>query len=253
MSKNFELLRRAHWGEEYLEGIPAPVCNRTEPICEFNTESIPRQQLVPQMTDQISGLVQKLFRKPGNPAVQCVLFLDCIETSGGSSVCVRAARKLAGQVKDRVCIVDTNIDHPSVHQFFGKENQVGLIDAILLARPAEAFATRVQEGNLWYLATGSSRQKNQTRFFTNPALSSSLKQLRSVFKYLLIVAPSLSSKHELTAVAEATDGVVLVVTSSGVAANTALNAKTRLRSANVRLLGMVINQSQAPLFQSLRN
>jgi Mrp family chromosome partitioning ATPase len=67
------------------------------------------------------------------------------------------------------------------------------------------------------------------------------------------VAPSLSSKHELPAVAEATDGVVLVVTSLGVAANTALNAKARLRSANVRLLGMVINQSQAPLLQSLRN
>lgn len=244
MSKNFELLRRAGWGEEYLEGIPAPAKGRKE--------STPIAQAGPQMTDQISVLVQRLFQKPDDPTVRSVLFLGCTENSGASSVSVRVAQKLAGQERGRVCIVDAHVDRPSVHQSLGKGNLVGLTDAVLNDRPAESFAKQVQGSNLWVVPAGSPESKRNS-IFTTPHLTSSLRQLRSKFQYLLIVSPPLTSKHELAALAEAADGVVLVVTSSGVGATTALNAKERLRSVNVKMLGMVLNQSQTLLLQSLRN
>ena len=139
-----------------------------------------------------------------------------------------------------------------MHQSLGKDNLVGLTDAVLNDRPAESFAKQVQESNLWVVPAGSPEPKRNS-IFTTPQLTSSLRKLQSEFQYLLIVSPPLTSKHELTALAEAADGVVLVVTSSGVGATTALNARERLRSVNVKMLGMVINQSRTSLLQSLRN
>src|ERR1700746_2968503 len=110
MSKNFELLRRAGWGEEYLDGIPSPVYTKASPIS--------RQQSVARPTGQISALVQRLFQRSGDPQIRCVVFLGCTESSGGTSVCARTALALAGQVQDRVWGGGGEICNASPHRFF---------------------------------------------------------------------------------------------------------------------------------------
>lgn len=244
MSKNFELLRRTGWGEEYLDGISSPAHSKADPT--------PRKQSAPRPTGQISGLVQKLFQRSGDPPIQCVVFLGCTETSGATSVCARTASALAGQVEDRVCVVDAKLENPSLHRFFGKDNLTGLRDAIEHSRPGESYVKQVEESNLWLLPAGS---PEKGIFAGVPArgLTSCLTALRSDFPYVLIDAPPLNRKSALPALAQVTDGAVLVVDASGVTANTALKGRSRLRDSNIRLLGMVLNQEESSLFRNLRN
>jgi len=244
MSKNFELLRRAGWGEEYLEGIPSPVPTERRPI--------PRPQSGPRPTDQISALVQKLFQPCGRQLIHCVVFLGCAKDSGGTSVCVRTAQTLAGQVEDRVCVVDAKFDNPSVHRFFGKDNLAGLGDAVGHSQRSGNFVKRVEESNLWLLSAGEPGTHHRVAI-SQRGLASCLTELRNDFQYVLIDAPALSSKSVLPALAQVADGAVLVVDRSGVTADTALTVRDRLRRANVKLLGMVLNQDQTSLLKSLRN
>jgi Mrp family chromosome partitioning ATPase len=244
MSKNFELLRRAGWGEEYLDGIPSPVYTKASPIS--------RQQSAARPTGQISALVQKLFQRSGDPQIRCVVFLGCTESSGGTSVCARTALALAGQVGDRVCAVDAKLENPSLHRFFGKDNLIGLRDAIAHSRPGKSFVKQVDESNLWFLPAGDPKNG---RAGGSPlrGLTSCLIELRTDFPFVLIDAPPLSQKSELPALAQVTEGAVLVVDASGVTADTALKGRSRLRKSNIRLLGMVLNQEESSVLRNLRN
>jgi protein-tyrosine kinase len=244
MSKNFELLRRAGWGEEYLEGVPAPVEARRSPVI--------RQKTTERHADPISALVNKLFHGTGNTDIRCIVFLGYAENSDGTSVCVRAARALASQVEDRVCVVDAKFKNPSVHQIFGKDNLTGLRDAVQHSRSGGSFAKQVEESNLWVLPAGAEDNAHRAAV-SQRDLSTCLAQLKSEFAYVLIDAPPLNSKSELSALAEVSDGAVLIVDSSGLTADAALRGRAKLRNAKLRLLGMVLNQDQASLLRSLRN
>jgi protein-tyrosine kinase len=244
MSRNFELLRRAGWGEEYLEGIPAPVQPKRSPVV--------RQRTAARPTDQVSGLVQKLFQGTGNAHIRCVVFLGYTHNSGGTSVCTRAAQALATQIEDRVCVVDAKFESPSVHRIFGKDNLTGLRDAVEHSRSANNFAKQVEESNLWVLPAGT-RDREQRAAVSQRSLSSCLAELRTEFPYMLIDAPPLTSKSELSALAQVSDGAILVVDSAGLTAEAALRGRARLRNANLGLLGMVLNQDQASLLRSSRN
>lgn len=244
MSKNFELLRRAGWGEEYLEGIPSPVYTERRPI--------PRPQGVPRPTDQISALVQKLFQRSGSQAIRCIVFLGCTESSGGTSVCARTAQALAGKVEDRVCMVDAKFENPSAHRFFGKDNLVGLRDAVAHSRRGDNFVKQVEESNLWLLPAGDPGTDDR-KAISQRGLTSCLIELRTDFQYVLIDAPPLISKSALPALAQVADGAILVVDASGVAADTALKGRARLRKANLRLIGVVLNQDQTSVLRNLRH
>jgi len=244
MSRNFELLRRANWGEEYLEGIPTPTPSRRSPIAKRPNPARP--------TDRISALVQKLFLGSGTAQIRCVVFLGCVESGGGTSVCARAAQTLGEQVEERVCVVDAKFEGPSVHRFFGKDNLVGLSDAVEHSRGAENFAKQVEDTNLWILPAGA-RDKERRGGVSQRSLAECLRQLRTEFPYMLIDAPPLSGKSELSALAQISDGAVLVVDSSGVTADAALRGRARLRKANFRLLGMVLNQGQTSFPRSPGN
>lgn len=234
MSRNFELLRRAGWGEEYLEGIPTPVPSQRSPV------PIAKRSNPAHPTDRISALVQKLFLGTGNSQVRYVVFLGWAESSCGTSVCGRAARRLAEQVGDRVCVVDAKFERPSLHEFFGKDNLAGLRDAVAHSRGGENFAKQVEDTNLWVLPAGAP-DRGRHGGISQRSLAACLERLGAEFQYMLIDAPPLSSKSELSGLAHVSDGAILVVDSSGVTADAALQARARLRKVNLRLLGMVLN------------
>jgi Mrp family chromosome partitioning ATPase len=244
MSKNFELLRRAAWGAEYLEGIPTPVPSRPGPVSK-------RPDLAPS-TDRISALVQQLFLGGADSQMRCVVFFGWAHSACGTSVCGRAARKLAENVEDRVCVVDTKFESPSVHQFFGKDNLAGLRDAVEHSRGADNFAKQVEDTNLWVLPAGAP-DKGRRGSISQRGLAECLQQLRTEFPYMLIDAPPLNTRSELSALAHISDGAVLVVDSSGVTADAALRGRARLRKANLRLLGMVLNHDRTSILGTLGN
>jgi Mrp family chromosome partitioning ATPase len=242
MSKNFELLRRAGWAEECLEGIPDPGDSTRERF-QPGTVSLPHD------SDQISILVQKIFGASGNPSIRAVLFTAV--TGSASSVCVRAAQKLAGQARNRVCLVDANVHSPSVHRYFGQQNVVGLTDAIADPKRTGHFVAPTPGKNLWFLPAGSPNA-NRRSILASPGFSSCLKDLKRYFEYLLIDG-ACTSTHKISALGDVVDGAVLVMSSSGVAPDIAVKARERLHAAKVKLLGIVLDDPKTSLLDQLRN
>jgi Mrp family chromosome partitioning ATPase len=231
MSRNFELLQRAGWGEQYLEGVPS----QSYPEPERKPRENARRPGVG--SDPISILVQRVFLRPSSPPVRSVVFSCCDRKTPAPSVCVQAAMNLAKKVEGRVCVVDANPQSPSLHRLVGEEHPVGLADALSRSRPAANFAKQVRGSSLWCLPLGT---RNVLPLVDTANMISCLRDLQKEFAYLLIEGPTITSEARTVRWGQAADGAVLILAASGITPELAQRAKSALQAARVRLLGVVL-------------
>jgi Mrp family chromosome partitioning ATPase len=233
MSRNFELLREAGWGQEFFQGLPSGI--RT-------ADAKPRRPKLPHLgNDQISKLVQKVFLDPRSPHIRSVMFTSNTRRVGCTWTCAQVAKLLSASVEASVCVVDANFQAPSLQQHFLLEAKAGFSDAIVESKPAKDFAKQLNGGNLWIVPAG--HQTTRTQLVSKePFLEMRLEELRGAFDYLLVDAPLVAPGSKQIATRRTVDGVVLVLESNSIGAKSVLEIRRRLDKAYVPLLGVVLNQ-----------
>jgi Mrp family chromosome partitioning ATPase len=236
MSRNFELLQQVAQ-EELLTpvGIPAPRSQKI-PSCVPKTE-IPN--------DEITKLVQRLFLQggqAGGPRVVC--FSGIARDDRSSWICAAAGTVLAVQAGTSVCVVDANFWTPQLHTHLVADNRSGLAAALSTEGQIRSFATPVSSGDLWLMPAGSAKGA----LYTNvERWRSRFADLRREFNYILISAPALSRETEATLLGQLADGIVLIVEANQTRREILRQAIEHLKSAQVHLLGAVLDQRTFPI------
>jgi succinoglycan biosynthesis transport protein ExoP len=237
MTKNFELLQRLAKNEFFnIPDEPAPSPNKTRTAIPFKT---------PPPDTEISQLVQRLFTQAGKGNGPKVVSFSGIACDDGSSwICARAGEALAVQLDTSVCVVDANLWSPQLHVHLNADNQIGLAEALSNDGPIQHFVTPVWNGNLWLISSGSVKPDLYTPV---ERYRERFAELRDSFGHILISAPALSRETEATFIGQLADGVVLIVEANESRRETVRRAKEHLESANVRLLGGVLDQRTFPI------
>lgn len=254
MSRNFELLQRIG-KEQDVFASPAP--EREAPIFE-EVETVvapPEPVPVPQDTvgiEEVRTLVQRVFLLATERTPRTVVFTGTESGNGCSWIAARAAESLACQVSGSVCLVDANLRSPGLHEQFGVPNHHGLSDALLRNEPMGIFVTPVTPRNLSLVTCGSNVEGVQGLASSN-RMRSRLKELRSMFDYVLVDSTAMSSANDALALGAAMDGVILVLKANSSRKETARNAVRDFQAANVRVLGAVLNQRTFPIPDSIYN
>jgi len=236
MSRNFELLQQAA-KEELLTPVGMPVPLR---------QSAPSPALIRELAnDEIAKLVQRLFlqgSQAGEP--RAVSFSGIARDDRSSWVCACAGKSLAAQADASVCVVDANFWSPQLHTHFDADNRTGLVAALTTEGPIRSFATPVSTGNLWLMPSGSTKgalhahvERWRARF----------AELREAFNYILISAPPLSRETEATSMGQLADGIVLIVEANQTRRESVRQVKEHLETAQVHLLGAVLDQRTFPI------
>jgi Mrp family chromosome partitioning ATPase len=236
MSKNFELLQRVA-KEELLTPAGMPVPFR---------QAMPSPALTRELAnEEITKLVQRLFlhgRQAGGPRV--VSFSGIARDDRSSWICACAGDSLASQADTSVCVVDANFWSPQLHAHFGVGNRTGLADALTTEGPIRSFATPLSSGNLWLMPSGSAKgdlyghvERCRTRF----------AELREEFNYILLSAPPLTRETQATLMGQLADGIVLIVEANQTRRESVRQAKEHLETAQVQLLGAVLDQRTFPI------
>ncbi len=185
-------------------------------------------------------LVHRIFPAGGQCSPQIVLFSAVEGDAGCASIAIRTAEILARRGDGSVCVVDANFQLSSLHHYFGIDNSKGLAEAVLGSLPIQDCLQKHPEANLWILPCGAAA--GQLRFSgVNDRLRSRMTELRGQFKYVVIHSspPDLDSASIL--LSRWTDGVVMVVEADTTRRATARRMKQDLEAANVRILGVVLN------------
>lgn len=272
MSRNFELLQNIGKEQDYfqpdrvlMEPVPAPAEPLSEHLAEAleaataNAEPVPATvpsaeplqfNFEPAQLAELSKLVQRVFLLPGSEYNHTVVFTASDSGNGCSWITARVAELLASQVTGRVCVVDANLQNPTLHEQFGVANHHGLADSLRLSGSIRGYVSQLSRRNLALLSCGSDLPEGQN-LVTSDRMRARMLELRSEFDYILIDCPSVSASNEALSVGSIADGVVLVLKANSTRKDRARSAVHDLQTANVKVLGAVLNQRTFPIPDSI--
>jgi protein-tyrosine kinase len=246
LSRNFELLTEAGRMHEVLQSQVEQAQTAPRPV-EDNFPSPATLEMNDAIRDQIIKLGQQLFLPASGP--RRVVFAGTEPNCGCSWICARVAENLASQGRGSVCVVDCNLRSPGIHQQFGSENHHGLSDALVGTGPIMEYAHRWSQ-NLWYVSCGSSAESG-LRMLGSDRMRSRLAELKATFDYVLIDAAPMNTSNDAIVLGGLSDGVVLMLKANASRRETARKAVHELQTANVHVLGAVLNQRTFPIPEAL--
>jgi len=274
MSRNFELLQNIGKEQEYFQ----PERVRTEPVETAEPRPMPELHPLPaeiaaavapapaqeqaseplkfemesSQLAELSKLVERIFLLPGSEYNHTVVFTSTDSGSGCSWICARVAELLASQVTGSVCVVDANLQSPTLHEQFGVSNHHGLSDALQNPGTIRGYVSQLSRRNLALVSCGSELEAGQ-RLMASDRMRMRLSELRSEFDYVLIDCPAVSVSNVALSLGTAADGLVLVLKANETRKDRARNAVRDLQNAKVKVLGAVLNQRTFPIPEKIWN
>jgi Mrp family chromosome partitioning ATPase len=181
-----------------------------------------------------------------------VVFSAVERGSGCTWVSAHVAEALASLIQGPVCLVDADQRAPSLSRYFGLGEGYSLADAMLQPEPIRNFARSVRGGNL-HLIAGSRLPSDLSGVMSSERLRNRFVELCSEFSYVLIDAPPVNDSADALMLGQLSDGVILVLEANSTRREAARRAKENLESANVPVLGAVLNKRTFPIPKILYN
>lgn len=240
MSRNFDLLQEME-GRPPLERtrsvqVVLPAVSQGESETEYKSLS----------NDAALELVQRIFISPVESRPRLVVFAGIEHGNGCSGTAASVAEALAENAGGRVCLVEANFRSPGLPALFGSTNHYGLTDALRVNDPIRSIATPVNNDRLWLLSSGP-LAADSPNLLASERLKTRFAELRTEFDFVIVDAPPMTSYSDALALGKLSDGVVLVLEADSTRREAAAAAAENLRSAQVEILGAVLNKRTFPI------
>jgi capsular exopolysaccharide synthesis family protein len=140
-----------------------------------------------------------------------------------------------------VLIMDCDLRKPRLHQVFHVSNRVGLVNQLTGTADLDTVILPTEVPNLWVLPAGP-MPPNPSELLASERLRDLLRTLRGRFEYVIIDTPPALAVTDSTLVGVLADGVVLTLRSNKVTREEARLVRDRLRQADIKILGAVLNR-----------
>jgi capsular exopolysaccharide synthesis family protein len=148
------------------------------------------------------------------------------------------------QLGRRVLIVDADLRKPRMHQVFKVSNRSGLVNQLTGIVEPDAVFVETGVPNLWLIPSGPI-PPNPSELLSSDRMREWLNAMRARFDYVIIDTPPSLAVTDATIVGALSDGVVLTFRAGKVTREDAKDCAERLRMAELRILGVVLNRHRS--------
>ncbi|MEO1388036.1 MAG: polysaccharide biosynthesis tyrosine autokinase [Cyanobacteria bacterium J06634_6] len=169
---------------------------------------------------------------------QVVTITSSVAQEGKSEVCANLAAVMA-QTGKRVLLVDADMRSPSQHHLWNADNSAGLSNILFGETDLPVDRHRINE-NLSLLTAGT-MPSNPTSLLSPERVKYLIEALSKQYDYIIIDTPPIAAGGDAAMMGEASDGTLLVFRPRWVDSANAFFAKSFLKRARTRVLGMVAN------------
>ncbi|MCG8408291.1 MAG: CpsD/CapB family tyrosine-protein kinase [Phycisphaerales bacterium] len=144
----------------------------------------------------------------------------------------------------RILLVDSNLRQPALAKTLGIREQPGLTDILNgdAALDDALQSVQLDNGNPFCVLTSGTAADHPSGLIKSRQMQSLVGELRERFDHILFDVPSPDAYPDAQVVGPLTDGALLVLRGGSTPREAATNVKKRLALANVRCLGLVLNQ-----------
>ena len=175
--------------------------------------------------------------------LKMVAVTSAVAGEGKTATAANLAVVLA-QLGRPVLLVDCDLRKPRLHQVFHVSNRSGLVNQLTATAESDTVILPTEVPNLWLVPSGPT-PPNPSELLASERMRDWLRTLRSRFDYVIIDTPPALAVTDATLVGSLVDGVVLTLRSHKVTREEARACRDRLRQADIKILGAVLNRYRA--------
>lgn len=180
-----------------------------------------------------------MFMSPDHP-IRTMVVTSPSPQEGKTTTAANLAIALA-ETGNKVLIVDTDLRRPRLHKSFGVPNQVGVSSVIVGDVPVDQAIKASEVPNLDVLTCGPV-PPNPAELLHTEKFQRLIEHLKTRYDRIIFDSPPTSAVTDPAVIGNVVDGVILVVKGGKTTRDAANHAKRQLASANVRILGVIVNE-----------
>lgn len=171
-----------------------------------------------------------------------IMVTSAVAGEGKSLTAANLAISLAQEFDLTVLLVDADLRRPSIHNYFGFEQGVGLSDCLQDGNDIGEAIVKTDLGKLSIISAGREVEK-PLELFASRRMEELLAEIKTRYsdRYVIIDTPPLLAFAESRALAHMVDGIVFVVHEGVTPQKDVMEAKELLKGCPV--LGVVLNDS----------
>lgn len=173
-------------------------------------------------------------------ALNSILFTSSGPGEGKSSI-VSNLGVSAAQSGKRVLIIDADLRNPSQHKVFLQANDVGLSTTLVEDVPSLNYVVHTSQEGLDLLTSGPI-PPNPADLLGSKRMKQILNAASLAYDIVFLDSPPTVSVTDSSILAQAVDGVVLVLSSGEVSKEYAVRAKEQLEKAGANIIGTILNK-----------
>ena len=257
--KLVESVRPPHPVEK--ERIPQPLMPESSPATTFRPSLRAPQlrRLMPRIGGRQPVLITQI--DPGGVAAEAyrtvranieLMADDAVmrrivitSAAGGDGKSTTAANLavVGAQGGRRVCLIDADLRHPTLHDVFGLPNVEGFTAALEQGKPLHAVARATDVPNLSVVVAGHGSRTFQD-IVTPQRFTRTLVNAETEFDFLIFDSAPVVVADTLT-IATMCDGVIVVVRSGAMSFSAVRRSIEQIRQVKARVLGVLLNQASA--------
>jgi capsular exopolysaccharide synthesis family protein len=158
----------------------------------------------------------------------------------GKTVTATNLAVVLAQLGRRVLLLDCDLRKPRLHRLFQLSNREGVVTYLTGGRDAELAVYPTEVPGLAVTPSGPA-PPNPSELLSSDRMAELLAGLRTKFDFVILDTPPVLPVTDAVIVSAMTDGAVLCARAGKVLRDDAVACRDRLRRADVRVLGTVLN------------
>lgn len=190
--------------------------------------------------EQFRTLRSRLYQLRTQQPLKTLLIGSALASEGKTFVAVNLALVLARQHGRRVLLIDCDLRRPRLHALLGAPASPGLTD-YLSGRSDEASVMQKAPLQNLYFMPGGTVAPNPSELIGTGRMAGLIGKISSLFDWIIIDTPPVIPVSDATILAEACDGVILVLKAGSTPYDIVQKARDEFRRAPV--VGVVLNRA----------
>lgn len=208
---------------------------------EINKRRISVLQPDSYVAEQFRTLRGRIDAIAAQRPIRTLVVSSPLAGEGKTTAAINLATVTSMSVGRRVLLVDCDMRKPKIHQSLGLRPEAGLAEVLTGAVSLEDAIVKVEGMNLEVLAVRG-RPRNPSELLGSPNMRELIQRVAEHYDRVILDTPAALGVPDAKAVAELSDGIVLVVR-AGVTSQQDVEAALDLLDRN-RFLGFVLNGAQ---------